>query len=182
MRGMGMTFSAAPWPRVLKVTSALGTVLIVSAGVAAYRTLPLMPGPARVFGLAIALILPAILAVSLFFMVTGYVADERALYIKRLASSTRISLTGLSEIRLEPGACRGAIRLFGNGGLYAFTGWYRNSAIGRFRLFGTDLDRSVILVLPQGKVVVTPENPHAFVEYLKRRIPTAHAAQQDALP
>ncbi len=178
---MSLQFSVAPWPSILKVTSTLGTLLILVIGVAAYRAIPTPYGLTHTFGLVIALTLPAILVISILFVVTGYSVDAHNLYIRRLISSTRIPLDGLSQIWFEPEVCKGAIRLFGNGGLYSFTGLYHNSTIGRFRLFGTDLSQSVVLVLPKRVVVITPATPHAFVEYLKHHFPTAKLGNKESV-
>lgn len=176
---MSTRFSAAPWPGALKLTSALGTLLALVVGVSAYRTIPAPPGFTHAFGTVVALFLPAVLISSIFFVVTGYAVDEHNLYIRRLVSSTRIPLDGVSRIWFEPQACRGAIRLFGNAGLYAFTGLYRSSTLGRFRLFATDIRHAVVLVLPGRVVVVTPATPHAFVEYLKHRFPHAKIGRDE---
>ncbi len=165
-------FSAAPWPRGLKILSFLGTLAILAGGVAAYRAVPALPGFTHVFGLGVALVLPGILVYSIFFMVTGYTVSGSSLYIHRLLSSTRISLDGLSRVFFEPAVCKGSFRIFGNGGLYSFTGVYRNKKIGRYRLFGTDLSRSVVLMSAGRTIVITPGTPHAFIEHLRRLFPT----------
>ena len=72
-------------------------------------------------------------------MVTGYAVEGNILNVERLFWSTRISLEGLSKAWLEPTVCKGSFRIFGNGGLYSFTGVYQNEALGRYRLFATDL-------------------------------------------
>lgn len=178
---MSLYFPAAPWPSLLKITSALGTVALIAVGVTAYRVIPAQSGLANTLGLAITLIPTAIFMGSVLFVVIGYSVDEHNLYIRRLVSRTRISLDGVSQIWLGPRVCEGAFRLFGNGGLYSYTGLYRSSTIGRFRLFGTDLSRSVVLVLPQGAVIVTPTAPHTFVEYLKRHFPTANSGHNESV-
>ena len=124
-------------------------------------------------GLLIVLTVAAIPAVAAWFAVTGYVLDGGTLFVKRLVSETRIPLDGLREASHEPEACKGSLRVFGNGGLYAFTGLYQNRRLGRFRLYGTDLAKSVVLSLPEGTVVVTPEQPEAFVDSVRQHIAKA---------
>lgn len=178
-RSMRRHFQAAPWSIGLKLTSTLGTIIVVAVGFAAYRAIPTPAGFTHLFGLGVALVLPNILVASLVFMVTGYTVAESELYVERLLWSTRISLAGLSRVWFEPAACKGSIRVFGNGGLFSFTGLYRSRALGRYRLFATNISQSVVLVLPQRVVLVTPAAPQAFIEHLCHLFPTAHVGPKD---
>ncbi len=175
---MPLHFQAAPWPAGLKLTSTLGTLLIAGIAYAAYRAIPAPSGFTHYFGFGIALVLPAILVFSLLFAVTGYAVDSNDLYIQRPLWRTRLPLDGLSRFWLEPAACKGSMRIFGNGGLFSFTGLYRSPKLGRYRLFATDFARSVVLVLPTRVVVVTPAMPRAFVDHLHHLFPLAHAASE----
>jgi hypothetical protein len=157
----------------LKVTSGLATVALAFAGVMAYRAAPLHTGFTRVFGVGVALVFPAIVAGAGLFMVTGYEVAGGDLLVQRPLWSTRIPLAGLTVVRHEPTLCRGSLRIFGNGGMYSFTGLYRNRALGRFRLLGTDLKRAVVLALDRRVVVVTPAEPEAFAAYLGQLYPGA---------
>jgi hypothetical protein len=58
---------------------------------------------------------------------------------------------------------RGSFRLFGNGGMFSFTGWYRNRALGTYRAFVTDLKQTVVLRFEKKTIVLSPENPERFV-------------------
>ena len=165
---MDHDFSVAPWPTGLKITSVVGTVLILGAGIGAYRAIPIPTGFTHQFGLAVAMILPTVLVGSLFFMVTGYAVEGTELYVKRLLSSTRISLEGLGRVWSEPAVCKGTIRVFGNGGLFSFSGWFYSRRLGRYRLFATNLSRSVVLVLPARVVVITPAEPEKFIEHVRQ--------------
>ena len=167
-------FPAAPWPTALKVTSALGALVLLGVGYAAFRVIPPW-GFAHRFGWAVALVFPAIALGSLLFVVRGYDVGPSRLEIRRLLWSTWIPLDGLSRVSREPEAVKCSLRIFGNGGLFSFTGLYQNKTIGRFRLFATDLTKAVILTLPRRTVVVTPAAPHAFAEFLSRSLPGAHA-------
>jgi hypothetical protein len=136
---MSLRFHAAPWPTGLKLISALGTLIIAGAGYAAYRAIPTPSGFTHYFGLGIAMVFPATLVLSLLFAVSGYAVDGNNLYIQRPLWHTRFPLEGLSRFWLEPTACKGSLRIFGNGGLYSFTGLYWSPKLGRYRLFATDL-------------------------------------------
>lgn len=175
LTSMPLHFHTAPWPAGLKLISALGTLIIAGVGYAAYRAIPTPSGFTHYFGLGIALVFPATLILSLLFAVTGYAVDAGGLYIQRPLWRTRLPLDGLSRFWLEPTACKGSLRIFGNGGLYSFTGLYWSRKLGRFRLYATDFAQSVVLVLPDRVVVVTPATPRAFVDHLHHLFPLAHA-------
>ena len=164
-------FAAAPWPKALKVSSALGTALIIGIGMAAYRAIPVPAGFTHYFGLGIALLLPAILCLSLLFTVTGYIVSSTELAVQRLLWATQIPLSGLKSVWIEPSVCKGSVRIIGNAGLFGFTGLYYSSRLGRYRLFATDLANSVVLEFPNRTVVITPAEAHAFVEHFHHIIP-----------
>ena len=172
-------FPVAPWPTSLKVTSAVGTVLVLGVGIGAYRAIPVSTGFTHQFGLVVALIPPAILVGSLIFMVTGYAIEGAELQIERLLSSTRISLQGLDRVWIEPAVCKGSIRVFGNGGLFSFSGWFYSKRLGRYRLFATDISRSVVLILPARMVVITPAEPEAFIEHVRQSFPNVQVGPPD---
>ncbi|MHB8623174.1 MAG: PH domain-containing protein [Sulfuricaulis sp.] len=172
---MSRHFSAAPWSIGLKLTSALGTIALLAAGLVSYRVIPVAAGFTHQVGLGIALALFSILVAGLVFMVTGYTVTDNGLHVERLLWSTRVSLARLTRVWFDPDTCQHSIRVFGNGGLFAFTGLYHHRTLGRYRLFATNFSQTVVLVFPQRVVVVTPDDPQAFIEYLCRLFPAAHA-------
>lgn len=159
-------FAVAPWPRSLKVSSSLGTVLLVGISVASYRAIPVPSGFTHYFGLGISLALPVLLVVTLFATITGYVVSPTDLAIQRILWVTHVPLVGLRRAYLDPSVCKGSIRVIGNAGLFGFTGLYRSRRLGGFRLFATDLSESVVLVLPGRTVVITPAAALTFVQHI----------------
>lgn len=168
---MRSRFPAAPWSKSLKLMSTFGTVVLVVVGVSAYRGIPMVSGIAHTLGLGITLALVLGLLGSFLFAVTGYAVDEAGLHIERPLFATRIPLGGLQRLWSDPEACKGSLRLFGNGGLYSFTGLFRNKTLGTYRLFGTDLRRAVVLRVAERVVVITPADPDAFIAHLRQLFP-----------
>ncbi|MHB8454992.1 MAG: PH domain-containing protein [Acidiferrobacterales bacterium] len=168
---MRSRFPAAPWSKGLKLTSAIGTTVLVLVAFFGYLGFPMATGATRIAGSLITVALGAIFLGSILFAVTGYAVEGNALHIERPFFSTRVSLLGLRGAWLDPTACKGAIRLFGNAGLYGFTGLYRNRKLGTFRLFGTDLARPVVLALPQRTVVITPAVPDRLIAHMHHLFP-----------
>jgi hypothetical protein len=168
---MSRHFHAAPWPTSLKAVSLLGTIILGAVSYAAYRAIPAPGGFTHDFGLGVALIPLAALVGAAFFVVRGYTVEPRRLLVERLVSSTAIPLSGLRRAWVDPSVCKGSVRVFGNGGLFSFSGWFYNNRLGRYRLFATDFRSAVVLQFPNRIVVVSPSAPHAFVEHLRHLTP-----------
>ena len=113
------------------------------------------------------LLLPATLLAALPFMVRGYAVADRQLVIKRPGWKTVFPLEHLQSVEAVPNAMKGSIRLFGNGGLFSFTGLYRNKKLGSIRAFVNDLNRTVVLRFPERTIVVSPDDPDGFVEEVR---------------
>jgi hypothetical protein len=64
---------------------------------------------------------------------------------------------------------KGSIRLFGNGGLFSFTGLYRNKKLGNYRAFVNDWHKCVILRFAKRTIVVSPNDPDGFVAVVEER-------------
>ncbi len=132
--------------------------------------MPAAAGFTHAFGVGVALVPLAVLAGAALFVVRGYAVDGSHLCVDRLVSRTRMPLAGLARVWTDPRACRGSLRIFGNGGLFSFTGWFYSRRLGRYRLFGTDLSRAVVLRWPDRVVVVTPTAPQALIDCLRERV------------
>lgn len=108
--------------------------------------------------------LPLVLFASALTVIRSFAVTPDSLQIKRLCWTTEIPLRHLQQAEVITFRNRGmAIRVLGNGGLFSFSGWYWSRALGKFRLFGTDLSRTVLLRFDDRAVVVTPDRPEDFV-------------------
>lgn len=158
---------AAPWSRALRWITSLACLLL--AGI----TLVGLAWPRG--GLETLLLValpPLVLAAGLLFMVRGYRIEGRELLVLRPLGATRVDLSGLRTASADPQAMRGSIRLFGIGGLFVWAGWFRNRALGRYRVWATDPARAVVLRFEKRVVVVTPDDPARFLA----RLPQTGAA------
>lgn len=147
----------APWSTLLIVVSSVTSVLMVgitlatafyARGVTAWAAfLPL-----------------AILVSTIPFTIRGYTVTPYAILIHRLFWTTRLPLSGLESAKFEPEAMRRSIRTCGNGGLFSFTGFYYNKALGSYRAFVMDQHQTVVLHYPKRTVVLSPSPPEEFVQ------------------
>jgi hypothetical protein len=152
----------APWGKTLRWVSVLSCLLLLAT------TLPLLlkggSDPTHVVLAVIGLLLPG----ALLFSIHRYTIGPNELAIRRLLWSTRVPLSGLQSAEVMPQVMRGSLRLFGNGGLFSITGWYRNRALGNYRAFVTDLNLTVVLRFTGRTVVISPENPDQFVSEISK--------------
>lgn len=116
----------------------------------------------------IAALLISVLALSALFTVRSYTISGGCLLIRRLLWSTRLPLSGLMRAQVENLALGRCIRTCGNGGMFAFTGWYWSKPLGHFRAYATDCRRAVVLRFIHRTVVVTPERPEEFAAEITR--------------
>lgn len=147
------------------VSGLVSTILVLVPVISLSRLPQNAPGFIRLMLGAIPLL---ILGGALPFLVRGYRIESRSLCIRRLGWWTRLDLRGLKSAEADPGAMKASIRLFGNGGLFSFTGWYWNRRLGRYRAFITDPARSVVLRFEDRTVVVSPDSPDDFVRSLEK--------------
>lgn len=148
------TFSA-PWSALLKVVSALATVLLAGAAAVIVCTRDKVPP-------WLALLPLLVLGGAALFTIRSYTLAPGALLIQRLFWTTRLPLAGLQSAEFQPNAMRSSLRLFGNGGLFSFTGIFRNRTLGNYRAYVTDPHRTVVLRFSDRTLVVSPERPEEF--------------------
>ena len=149
----------APWSGALRVITGLtaaALVILVVVGL----VLPPMPLPAR---LAMVLLPPLFLVAGALFAICGYELTTGSLLVLRPGWKTRLPLAGLKSAVADPKATSRTLRTCGNGGFFSFSGWYYNKALGAYRMFATDPARAVVLTFEKRRVVVTPDDPEAFV-------------------
>jgi hypothetical protein len=160
----------APWSKTLRTLTVLSlSILVIVLLAALYAPVPDVP-----FVRPLLVLLTLAVGVgALPFMVRGYVLTQDAVLVKRIGWSTRLPLQGIKSVAGDVEAMRGAWRLFGNGGLYSFTGEFWSRRIGRFRALATDPDRAVVLRYPSRTIVITPHDPQHFIMRLRTLLQTA---------
>ena len=149
----------APWSTSLILVSSVVTAISVFVAVT-------LVSHGRAFGALV----PVVLIVGcLLFTIRGYTITPDAVLVHRLCWSTRVPLAGLASAEFAPDIMRRSIRLWGNGGLFSFAGWFRNKALGVYRSFVTDPHRTVLLRFAKRPVLVSPSAPEKFVQNVLSR-------------
>lgn len=169
-----MRFQAAPWSSRIKVASVAAVAVLAIVAGSLWQLVPQGSArPAPVLGFLV-VVPPLVVAGALLFVVRGYEIEGASLHVRRLLWNTRIPLEGLQRAWHDPEAMRGSLRIFGNGGLFAISGLFRNRSLGNFRAFVTQPDRAVVLRTASRVIVISPAEPRAFLHALASHFP--HAA------
>lgn len=134
-------------------------------GVTALGAGALLVGAAVSGSVFVQALLGGILLSCLAFSVRGYSIVDGQVLVHRLGWATRFDLGALRSVEMAPGVMTGSIRTFGNGGLFGFYGRFRNATLGSYKAYATKGENAVVLdVEGTGPVVITPDDPAAFVE------------------
>lgn len=153
----------APWGKAVLGMTLFGTIVLI--GLPAFS---IIRGLAAGSSFYVMVGVPLVLfAGCLLFTIRGYSISNGALFVKRLLWANRIELSRLRDAKVNPEAMAKSIRTFGNGGLFSFSGRFRNSELGAYRAFAMDPKKSVVLRFPDKTFVVTPDRPEEFVNVLK---------------
>jgi hypothetical protein len=115
--------------------------------------------------MAVLLVLP----VTSLFAVRGYEVVPDAVLIRRPGWTSRVPLSGLIGVEADPQTFSAVICRAGIGGFLGFVGWFWSRRLGWFRAWVTDPARSVRLRFRDRCVVLSPDDPEAFVQSLERR-------------
>jgi hypothetical protein len=142
-------FKAASMDSTAKTLTVL---IILMAG-----AFPFLPDP-PVYGV---LLLPLIILLTWLFSVTAYTIDSEKLIVHRPLWNTIVILPPGSVARFEPEIAKGLWRTWGNGGMFGYTGRFKNKALGNFAAYATSWRHAVSITSDTVSfaVVITPENP-----------------------
>jgi transcriptional regulator with XRE-family HTH domain len=149
MKGIRRTQFSAPMGRSVKTITLVSCLVLLVVGF-----LPWWPLTAFLY---------AVFVACLLFSVTGYELEKGTLVVQRIFWKTRVPLSG-GAARVAPGAMKGSLRLFGCGGLFSFTGLFTSRALGRYRAWVSDTQRTVVIETGGRTLVVSPDMPEQFVE------------------
>jgi cytochrome c biogenesis protein CcdA len=144
----------APWGNVLKISTAVFTALIV--------VIMIISGKLGLFLGAL------ILAIGILMIVRGYSVQAGQVIVHGLVWNKVYPLIDLCDIESQPFATVGSIRTFGIGGFFSFWGYYHNPTLGSYLSFVTDAANTVVLKFENTRIVLSPDDPVAFVEAVRR--------------
>jgi transcriptional regulator with XRE-family HTH domain len=157
----------APWNKSAKIVGAAALVIIIAIPfLTVFRILP------DWFNVPL-VVLTNVIAMNLFVFneflsVTGYGIRDGRLFVLHLGFASKYDLSRLTRIEANPDAMMGAIPL--TFPLLLLSPWCKSPFLGVFRAFVTDEKNCVILSFGKKTIVVTPDDPAAFVETLRAEL------------
>jgi hypothetical protein len=165
---MALEFGA-PWSRSLKAASGFAVVTLAGVAAAGIFVMPARMLLARCMMVGV----PAsVLAIAFLSIVSGYTLTATQLEIERPLWSTVFPLAQLLSVAGDAEVFKGSLRLFGNGGIFSFTGLFWKRGLGLYRAFATDPARAVILKFKKRTIVVTPADPLHFIVRVRTHLAT----------
>jgi hypothetical protein len=142
-------------------TKIVSTVICVAFAVAVAVTWNALIGCAAVLFLLLAY----------GFSPRGYLLTGETLIVRRLIGNVRIPLQGLRVARAATADdLAGAIRLWGNGGLFGYYGLYRTTALGKCHWYVTSRRDAVVVATEPRTVVVSPRDVENFVSTVRSSV------------
>ncbi len=126
----------------------------------------------------VAALMPLILVLAYIYSPRGYAIEGQAIVVKRLIGNVRVPLAEVRELR--PGSrddFTGAVRMWGNGGLFGFYGLYRTSKLGQCSWYVTDRSKTVIVVAGAKTLVISPDDVQGFIAAAGMPAPVSSGAR-----
>ncbi len=163
-------FPPAPGGRLVRLMTLIGVGVLGVAAVVGATLLGLGLVFWGVFAVTLALL---VLAVAWVGRVKAYAVDGQALVIRTGFVRLLVPLSSITAAHPDPEALRRAMRLWGNGGLFAVTGLFRSQAHGMVRVFVTDPANAVVLIRDgQRALIISPADVVGFLARIQREQPT----------
>jgi hypothetical protein len=161
-----MEFSAS-----LGKTAKISTIGIVSLFVAIMAGM-FVSGSDNLFPTAIILpmTLVFVLGLSYYFSIKSYEVTDDEIIIRRPFDRVSYKKASVkSAERIEGKSIRFAVRTFGVGGLFAYTGEFWNSKYGSMTWYVTRMDTAIMMTTSSNKkIVISPDRPEEFTSALTR--------------
>jgi hypothetical protein len=164
----------ARWDGKLRATTvAITAVLAIVAGVLLVLGWRDRDPTVAVLTGGIALGFAAIVLASRALAPIGFAVEGSE--VKVLRRRARPLVIPLSRVRAAGpyGTFLGAIRLGGSGGLFGWYGRHWSRALGQFRLYATRTLDLVQLDTPEGRWILSPDQPERFLQEVLARAPAA---------
>ncbi|MGN6479182.1 PH domain-containing protein [Luteibacter sp.] len=135
------------------------TVVIVVVGIAIVMS---RDTPATL-AVPLAGILALALALSYALSPLRYEMGGGRLVIRRQVGRSTVELRG-ALVREDTEAFKGLVRVFGNGGFFAFDGLFYSRRLGMVKVAARRRDHGIVIQPPGGRpLLVSPDDPRAFI-------------------
>ncbi len=122
-------------------------VILISIGFTGASDMPL---------LAMGIPLLLLMGFAAFYMasIKAVVVTDSAVVVERKVGERSYSLGEIEEVRPITDELNLSLRLFGNGGVFGYMGWFRSSALGTYQANANRRDARILLTFKDGKQLV----------------------------
>ncbi len=115
-------------------------------------------------------LLPLIIIVGGTYLYSpkGYALDSEFLYIVRIADKKKIARKDIASVQsVSPEELGRVWRMFGNGGLFGYTGWF-STALGKMRWYVSQRKNYVLLTMTNNaKILLSPDDVTSFIHAIE---------------
>lgn len=109
--------------------------------------------------------------IGLGYMPIRLKADNEKITVSRLFGSLKIPVDRTIETRiLQESDISDSIRLFGSGGLFGFLGLFKNTNLGKYTMYATDLNHLLFIRTRNKKYVFSCSRSKELLEYIDLRL------------
>ncbi|MEM8856785.1 MAG: PH domain-containing protein [Chloroflexota bacterium] len=159
---------SAPWSQFLKVISAIiSIVLCVAFWYSSVASDEYSQG-FQAFLIAFPVVL---LGGSALFIIRRYEVTDEFIEVVRIIGRKKYRIDNIESVEADPTLMDLSIRTFGNGGMFSISGFFRNRRLGSYRAFVSNKSNAVVMHRKKGSpIVVSPDDPDAFVKEISSRI------------
>lgn len=169
---MGMEYGAA-WSMPLTLRVVASMFLTPFAAFALFVALRLGVHAPIWLAILLAAIPVGLAVLFLCRAIRGFVVTRDAIFVRRLMWSSCEPLDGLVSAQIDETAMDGVKPLRTLAGGFGTGGWFWSARFGRFRGYLTNARRLVVLKFDRGTVMLSPDDPDAFVRHIESFRPLA---------
>ena len=161
------SFAAASNSQVATTTLLVSVVLIGVAAVFFLLAWQRRDQPVVKYALGgVAVLQLALVGLSTNFKIRGYDVSPGRLVVRHGWSRLTFPMNNFTAARIEGNPFHGAIRRGGVGGVWSFYGRFSSPQLGEFHAYVSDPQRAVVIQFTDQVVLVSPEEPDAFLAAL----------------
>jgi len=168
----------APYAKSLTRTFTVFSIFWI---ICAFALFPIMCGfysmnPAHVFAYFAAFM--AVYTLNCFVLPISFSIKKGKLVVQHFIFATRYDLSALTNIEPRPDAMMGAMPL--SFPIIVSSAWYRSALLGTFRAFVNDEANIVLMEFGKKKILVSPDDPAAFVAAIQESVQGVCARHGDS--
>ncbi|MBT3983893.1 MAG: hypothetical protein HOE90_21230 [Bacteriovoracaceae bacterium] len=159
----------ARWGNALKAISIFCTLVLLSVPIIVYVA---QSAQINATTTAVSLLSISALIGCIPFSVRGYRVETNELVILRTFHRDFIPIGEITSIEKIERLPKFTLRVFGNGGLFSFSGNYWSKGIGHFKAYVTNFDNLVMVTAAQKKMLISPDQPDELIAQVQKEMPS----------